>query len=321
MLPGGDADGTQHFRFIRLTVTDKAPELAAAARFQAAVLQVFGKACLVNGRGRGQAHGGIGHLPEFRHGTRVRVGAQPATGLQLAAKVTQLLLTQASFDKSPGIDTRGSMGLGQHQVTTVFLRASTEKMLEADFQHGRCGSIGGDMPAYAGTFILSAQYHCHGVPAHNVLDLFFQRDITRISGLLGNRYGIDIGRVERCLAEHSTAVQHMVLQSAQYIQNTGFPVFAPNAVQRVYPLLPIAGQIIYQRWLNVSLHPFLPLVGRLIVGYKRCTGRLRSLCKQGCASNRKDIQYSMLNVPCGVPAGPCYFRRNAVSKVYESGTQ
>ena len=66
-FPGGDTNSAENFWFIRLAVANVAPDSATVFLLETTVLQVLGKASLVDcGRG-GETHGGIGHLPELRH--------------------------------------------------------------------------------------------------------------------------------------------------------------------------------------------------------------------------------------------------------------
>ncbi len=66
IIAGRHVDGAEHFRFVRFAVTDKAPDLTAVGRFDAAVFQVLHKPGLVDRRGGGEAHRGAGQLPEVR---------------------------------------------------------------------------------------------------------------------------------------------------------------------------------------------------------------------------------------------------------------
>jgi len=88
-FPRRNIDCAKHFRFVGFTIADKTPDLAAVAGLETTVLKVSGEAGLVNRRRGRQAHGGIGHLPEVRHGPGVGVGAEPPAHRPLAAKILQ----------------------------------------------------------------------------------------------------------------------------------------------------------------------------------------------------------------------------------------
>lgn len=78
LLPRGDIDSAQHFRLIRLAIADKQPDFSGRRFSQSAIFKVLGKPCLIYSHGCGQAHGGIRHLPETGHRTRVCVRTKAA---------------------------------------------------------------------------------------------------------------------------------------------------------------------------------------------------------------------------------------------------
>ena len=130
---GGDVDGAQHLRLIGLTVADKAPDPRVIGGQQSAMLQVLGEPRDIDRHGHGQAHGCVGDLPEFGHGSRMRVGGQTPALSQLTPEITQLLLGQPTFQIGPRVDTWRGVRLGKDEVSTTFC---AENMMEGRL-HGR----------------------------------------------------------------------------------------------------------------------------------------------------------------------------------------
>ena len=99
------ANGAQRLHFVHLAVAAEHPDLAVFGVGNAAGMQVFQKARLVNRHQGAQAHGHGGELPELGHQLRVRVARQ-TFAVHLLAEVEQLLFSQAAFQVGAGIDAR-----------------------------------------------------------------------------------------------------------------------------------------------------------------------------------------------------------------------
>ena len=256
VLARSEIDGAEHFRLIRFTVADEAPHASAVARFQSPILQILGETRLINGGRRRQAHGSAGHLPEIAHRTRMRIGRQSALGRELATEVGELRGADATLDEGPRIDAGRGVRLRHDQVTAIVGAACAEAVVEADFEQSRRRGIGSDMAADAAAAVGSAQHHRHRVPAHQQFDAFLERDITGIGRLLGDRNGVDIGRVERGFVERHALLQRLILQRAQNGKHAGRAIGTVDVIEGFAPFA------------EVGLEP---IDKGLRVGHERCT--------------------------------------------------
>ena len=121
LLAHRERDRAQRFRLVHLAVAHECPDLAVVGVEQAAVLQVFHEARLVDRHDRPQAHGHGRELPEAGHQPGVRIGRQ-ALAVDLLAEVVQLLLADPPFQEGARIDARRGVALEEHQVAAVLVR-------------------------------------------------------------------------------------------------------------------------------------------------------------------------------------------------------
>ena len=194
-LAGGQGDRAQRFRLVALAVAEEGPDpRGLGVGLDAAIDQVVVEAGLIDGHDRPQAHRHRGELPEVGHEPGVRIGRQPAAGLQLAAEVHQVLLGQAAQEKRPGVDSRRGMPLEEDLVGRLRALLAAEEVVEGHFvQRGGRGE-GGDMPADAAAELVGADDHRHGVPADDALDAAFDLAVAGVCGLEFDRNGVDIRR-------------------------------------------------------------------------------------------------------------------------------
>ena len=185
LLPGSGVDAAEHFRLVGFPVADEVPNLAAVLGFQAAALQILGEPRLIDGARRGKAHAGVRHLPKVWHAARMRIGAQPPFGGDLAAKVPKPRFAQPPFQEGAGIHPGRRVRLHMHLIAAVFRPRGAEDVVEAHLHHRRGGEVGGDVAADARTGIVCLQHHRHGVPAQDVLDAGFHLHAAGVGGLLG----------------------------------------------------------------------------------------------------------------------------------------
>ncbi len=124
----------------------------------------------------------------------MRVGGQ-ALAVHLPAKVEQLFLADAPFEKSPGVDTRSRVPLNIKKVAAVILAGRTKEMVEAHVIEGGRGSKAGDMAAQGRIDPVRLNHHGHGVPPNNRSHPMFETRIPgpRLLTRLMNR--VDIGGV------------------------------------------------------------------------------------------------------------------------------
>src|SRR5579864_3368194 len=187
---------THGFGLVGLAVADEGPDFARSFRNDSAVLQVAHEARLVNRVERAQAHGDRWETPEVWHQPGMRIGAQAGLVAQFVAKVFQLLLGEASFEKSAGVNARRSVALEVNEVTGLFAVLGMKEVIEADFEQRGEGGKSRYVSADPGVFFVLAMDHSHRVPANQALDAPFQRAVSGIRNFLGDRNGVYIGRIE-----------------------------------------------------------------------------------------------------------------------------
>ena len=249
LFPGGDVDGAEHFRLVGFAVADEGPNLAAVFRLEPPMLQVLDETRLVDGAWRGQPHAGAGHLPEPRQAARMRIGRQAAAGAEFAAEVGELDLGEAPLQEGARVHARRGVGLEVHLVAAVAVAGRAEDVVEAHFHHGGSREVGGDVAADARAAVVRLQHHRRGVPAQDVLDTGFQVDVARIGGLLGERNGVLVGRVEGRVRKHHAVLRKLALQARQQRFGALAATLVEHAGKRFDPLplllLPIRGSVFH----------------------------------------------------------------------------
>ena len=69
------------------------------------------------------------------------------------------------------------------------------------------------MASDARAAVVGLQDHRGGIPAEDVLDTALQLDVPRVGGLVGQRNGVLVGRVERRVREHDALLGEFMLQA------------------------------------------------------------------------------------------------------------
>ena len=236
-LAGGQGDRAQRFRFVALAVAQEGPHpRGRGVGLDAAIDQVVVEAGLVDGHDRPQAHRNRGELPEVGHEPGVRIGGQPAAGLQLAAEVHQVLLGQAAQEKRPGVDSRRGMPLEEDLVGRLRALFAAEEVVEGHFIERGGRGEGGDMPADAAAELVRADDHRHGVPADDALDAAFDLAVAGVFGLEFDRNGVDIRRGRAGGEGHADAEGPF----AEFFQQElcPFPPLRPGRRSRATPAIP-----------------------------------------------------------------------------------
>ena len=96
------------------------------------MLEILGKARLINGRGGGEAHGGRGQGPEIGHAPGVGIGRQTAPGGEFPAESPQ-----PPLEEGAGVDTRRRVGLKEELIAAVVSAAPAEEVVKAHLHERR----------------------------------------------------------------------------------------------------------------------------------------------------------------------------------------
>jgi hypothetical protein len=193
-LPRRQGDGAQGLGLVHLAIAEEGPDPAALGVHQAPVMQIAHEARLVDGHEGAEPHGHGRELPEVRHQPGVGIGGE-AVAVHLLAEVVELLLGDPAFQIGAGIDARRRMALKEHQIAAMILGPGLEKVVVAHVHQGRRGGKGGDVPAQLGGEPVGLHHHGHGVPAHEGANAPLHGPVAGKLFLLGDRDGIEIGRV------------------------------------------------------------------------------------------------------------------------------
>src|SRR3989441_4068706 len=191
----GERDGSQRLRLISFAVADKGPNLRVGDWLEAAVFEIPIEARLIDGHQRAQAHGNRRKLPEVRHQPGMRIGGEAAAGLQFAAKIFELLQSEASFEKGPSVNAGRRVALKIDRVTFEALTSRAEEVIESDLVQSGSGSEGGDVAADGVLDTVRADHHCQGVPSHQAFDPPLELLIPREQWLEAPRNGVGIRRI------------------------------------------------------------------------------------------------------------------------------
>ena len=234
-LPTGQGNCAQGFRFVRFSVTDKAPDFLLARLDKAAVLQVLHEARLVDCLNRTQPHGYRGELPEVRHQPGVGIGRE-ALAISLLAEVVELVFGYAPFEEGAGIDAGRGMALEEHQITAVFLGRSLEEVVETDIVQSGAGGKGGDVTAQIRVLLVGTHDHGQRVPAHHRADAPLHEQVARHGRLVGDRNRVAIGRSDR-VGQGSAAAAGQFAQARDQVMGAVLPLVVEYGLQRVEPFL------------------------------------------------------------------------------------
>ena len=213
LLPGGQGQGTQGFRFVGLAVAQEGPDMAARGVGDAPVVQIFEEACLVDGLQGAQTHGHGGELPELGHEPRVGVGGQPVSAGFLA-EVGELGLADAALQEGPGVYAGRRVALEEHQIAAMGSAVAVEEVVEAHLIKRGGGLEAGDVAAHARGLFVGAHDAGHRVPADQGLDAGFHGHVARVLFLQVHRDGVHIGGggVVRQIGAGAAGLVHQAFQ-------------------------------------------------------------------------------------------------------------
>ena len=177
------------------------------------MLQVFGKARLVDGGGGGKTHGRRGQGPEIGHAPGVGIGREAAARAELPAESAKPLLFKAALEKGAGINPRRRVSLKQELIAAVVGAAPAEEVVKAHLHERRRGQVGGNVPPDAFPRIEGLQHHGRRIPAQQVLQSPFQGCLPGIAGLEVGGNGIEIGRVKRRFGHDQSGLGRKLLET------------------------------------------------------------------------------------------------------------
>ena len=100
----------------------------------------------------------------------MRIRRQAAARLQLTTEVLQLLLGQTALKKGPRVHPGRGMSLEVHNVAVAGFGTGPPEVIECDLVEVCGGGKSRNVAADPGFLFISADNHCHSIPAHQTLD-------------------------------------------------------------------------------------------------------------------------------------------------------
>mmetsp|Transcript_4939 Transcript_4939/g.17780 ORF Transcript_4939/g.17780 Transcript_4939/m.17780 type:complete len:427 (-) Transcript_4939:721-2001(-) len=237
-LARGQADRAQALGLVHLAVAHEGPDLALRGLGQAAALQVFQEARLVDRHQRPQAHRDGGELPEVGHQPGVRVGRQ-ALARGLLPVTQQLLFGQPALDEGACVDAGRAMPLDEQQVAAVGLGRGVPEVAEADVVQRLRRLEAGDVAAEFGRVLVGAQDDRQCVPANDRAQAVLDGAVAgRLFFLFGGN-GVLVGRRQRVRHVHAGAPRLLYQSVDDVVAARGSPVRL-HGVEGVEPLAGLA---------------------------------------------------------------------------------
>jgi hypothetical protein len=266
LLARCEADGAHRFDFVHFAVAAEHPDLAVLGVGDAAGMQVFEKARLVDGHQWAEAHRHRGKLPELGHQLRMRIARQ-ALAVDFLAEVEQLLFGQAAFKVGAGVDAGGDVALDVEAVAAVVFALGVPEVVEASAEHvrqrGKGADVAAEVAAFGGMVAVGLDHHRHGIPAHVGAQALFDLEIAGAALFLVGLDGVDVRGIGR-----------------ERLVDAVLPGMFEQLLQKeVSPLRPLAlnhgGQ---------GIHPFTGFLGvRVIRGRAE---QVLWICRHACLSFR-----------------------------------
>jgi hypothetical protein len=158
-----------------------------------------------------------------------------------------LFLAQAAFQKGPGIDAGGGVGLEEDEIAAVVAgvagAAVAEEVVEGDFHQRSRRGVGGDVAAHTRPRISRLHHHRHRIPADDGLDALLDFQFTGIGRLLGDVDGVAVGGVQGGFVEGNPRAQDVILQGAQNLPHPIRAIFLVDIGDGFQPLLLVQGNL------------------------------------------------------------------------------
>ena len=272
LLARGQRDRALRLRLVHFPVAEECPDLASlghlvGARREAAILEVFEEARLVDRHDRAEPHRHRRELPEIRHQVRMRVRGQ-ALAVDLAAEILEARLVDPALEVGARVGPGRGVSLDEHHVGAVRVLGALPEMVVADLVHDRRGLEARDMAAGLGRLAVGADHHRGRVPAQRAQDFLLDFEVAGVRRLLFRRNGIDVRRVVRVGRLDALLVSLVDGLFQQEPRARGAVAFDDD-IDRFFPLAGLLG-IDIGRYLRVAHFILLLAVAAAGAGRAQC---------------------------------------------------
>jgi hypothetical protein len=194
LLARGERERPECFGLVGLAVAQEGPDFLVGRRLEPAILEVAGKARLVDGHERAEPHRHGGELPVVGHQPRVRIGRESGLGAQLVTEIAEVRLVEPPLEKAARIDTGRGVSLVVDDVGLAPAVPAAEEVVEAYFVEGRRRRKRRDVAADPVRLAIAAHDHGQRVPPDEALDAALDLAVAGKRHLLGDRDRVDVGR-------------------------------------------------------------------------------------------------------------------------------
>src|SRR5262249_4812112 len=238
-LPPGKRHGSERFWLVHFSVAHESPHLARCGIGDAAAVQIFEEARLIDRHQRAGPHGYGGGLPEFRHQPGMRKGREAAAS-RLLTEIQKLLLGEPALDEGPRVDARPGVALDIDEVAAVLIRRRAPEVTKADvIERGRRLEAG-DMAAEFGGPLVRAQNDRNRVPATDRADSMLDIAVPVRTLLALRRNGVDVWGIE-CERRARTRELRLLGQSVKQKRRPLSALVMHGGAQRIDPFARLHG--------------------------------------------------------------------------------
>jgi hypothetical protein len=235
LLAACQRDRAEALGLVRLAVADERPHLAALARQDFPIFEVFEEAGLVDGHQRPEAHRDGREVPELRHQARVRIRGE-APAVHLPAEMVELLFGDAALEERARVDAGRRVALEVDQIAAEVRGRRAKEMIEADVVEGRGRGEARDVPAQRGVDPIRLDHHRHRVPANDRPDATLDRGVPGAARLVALGDRVDVGGV-RAVGKMGPLAPGAANQPTDEVVGALDPLVLEDRVERFEPLL------------------------------------------------------------------------------------
>src|SRR5262249_35730121 len=232
-LPPRKRHGSERFWLVHFSVAHESPHRARCGIGDAAAMQIFEEARLIDRHQRAEPHGYGGELPEFRHQPGMRIGREAAAS-RLVTELQKLWLGEPALDEGPRVDARPGVALDIDEVAAVLIRRRAPEVTKADvIERGRRLEAG-DMAAEFGGPLVGAQNDRNPLPTKCEGDSVLDIAVPVRTLLALGRNGVDIWGIE-CERRARTRELRLLAQSVKQKRRPLSALVMHDGAQRIDP--------------------------------------------------------------------------------------
>ena len=228
-------------RLVHLAVAKERPDFAVLGRSEAAGVDVFEEAGLVDRHQRPKTHRDRRELPIIRHqpGMRVR---RKAVAVDLLPELQQPLFRQPAFEKGARINAWRDVALDEDQVAAMFGRWGVPEMRKARVVKQGRRLEARDVSAQLRRGLVRPQHNRHRVPSDDRADAVLNGAVAGVPLLLFQGDCVEVGGVGRVRDWRALAARP-VDDALEQVMGPLRSVDLEYAVERLDPFAGLTGSV------------------------------------------------------------------------------